>query len=136
MATLFTKIIEREIPAHFLYEDEVCVVILDKFPTVRGQTLVIPKQEVEYAFDLDDTTYAHLMQVAKRVTRALDAVFSTERTCLVIEGFEVPHTHIKLYPMQAGDTNLGTKLTGGTAASDDDLAAIATRIKHALAGAS
>lgn len=133
MASIFTKIIAREIPAHFVYEDEQCVVILDKFPAVRGQTLVIPKQEVDYAFDLDDATYAYIAQVAKRVARALDEVFGTERTCLVIEGFEVPHAHLKLYPMQPGDTDLGAKLSAnGTEASDDELAETTMRIKSAL----
>lgn len=131
--SIFSKIIRREIPAHFVYEDDTCVVILDKFPTIEGQSLVIPKQEVDYAFDLDNETYLHLFEVAKRVAKALDATLDTERTCLVVEGFEVPHTHIKLYPMPKGSTKLSGALTAGTEASDETLATLADKIKSALA---
>lgn len=96
--TLFEKIIKGEIPSVKLYEDDVCIVIMDAFPIVEGQTLVIPKQAIDYAFDLDDATYAHILLVAKKITLAIDKALQPLRTCLVIEGFEVPHAHIKLYP--------------------------------------
>ena len=67
MTSIFTKIINREIPGHFLYEDDTCVAILDAFPAVRGQSLIIPKKHIGYAFDLDDDSYLHLFQVAKRI---------------------------------------------------------------------
>jgi histidine triad (HIT) family protein len=133
MATsIFTKIINHEIPAHFIYEDEHCVAILDKFPTVKGQTLVIPRQEVDYAFDLDDDTYLHLFKTAKRVARALDTALDAKRTCLAVEGFEVPHVHIKIYPMQTTDKSLGEFLAPGAEATDEELALIATQIQAAL----
>lgn len=130
--TIFSKIIDREMPAHFIYEDEHCVAILDKFPTVKGQTLVIPKEEVDYAFDLDDDTYIHMFKVAKKVGKALDKAMDAERTCLVVEGFDVPHVHVKIYPIRKEDRPLGDKLSMGEEASDEDLAIIATQIQAAL----
>ena len=131
-ATIFTKIINREIPAHFIYEDEHCVAILDKFPTVKGQTLVIPKSEVDYAFDLDDDTYLHLFKTAKKVAKALDTALDAKRTCLAVEGFEVPHVHIKVYPMQSTDKSLGEFLAPGDEVSDEELAVTTTQIQAAL----
>jgi len=131
-ASIFTKIINREIPGHFIYEDEHSVAILDKFPSIKGQTLVIPKKEVDYAFDLDDDTYVHLFKTAKKIAKALDTALAAERTCLVVEGFEVPHVHIKIYPMQDTKRALGDILPSGEEASDEDLAIIATQIIAAL----
>lgn len=132
MSSIFTKIINREVPAHFVYEDELCVVILDKFPAVRGQSLVIPKKDEDYVFDLNDEIYQHVFSVAKKIAKASDTAFGTARTCLVVEGFEVPHVHVKLYPMQGGDTSLGEKLSRGTEASDEELAIIATQLQAAI----
>lgn len=132
MSTIFTKIINREIPGFFVYEDEVCVAILDKFPAVAGQAVVIPRAEIDYLFDLPDETYVHLCTVAKRVAKALDTVFETERTCLVVEGFEVPHVHIKLYPMTTTAEPLGAVMPQQSEADDDTLATHAKRVRHAL----
>ena len=131
-ASIFTKIINREIPAHFVYEDEHCVAILDKFPTVKGQTLVIPKTEVDYVFDLDDETYLHLFKTTKKIAQALDTALDATRTCLAVEGFEVPHVHIKIYPMQSTDKSLGEFLAAGEEATDEELAVTATQIQAAL----
>jgi histidine triad (HIT) family protein len=128
MASIFTKIIRREIPGHFIYEDETCVVILDKFPAVKGQSLVIPKKEVDYAFDLDEETYLHLTKIAKRIAQASDRALGAVRTCLVIEGFDVPHVHIKLYPLMDTHTPLGSIMPTGKEASDEELAIVATQI--------
>ncbi len=130
--SIFTKIINREIPAHFVYEDEHCVAILDKFPAVKGQTLVIPKKEVDYAFDLDDDTYLHLFKTAKRIAKASDKAFAAVRTCLVVEGFEVPHVHIKIYPMTDTKTALGNILPNGSEVSDEELAVVATQLIAAI----
>jgi len=97
--TIFTKIINRQLPGHFIYEDEVCVAILDAFPAVSGQTLVIPKEPIDYVFALPEATYQHLFAVAKKIATMLDRELKTARTCLVLEGFDVPHTHLKLYPL-------------------------------------
>jgi len=111
--TIFTKIIKNEIPVPRIYEDEHCIVILDKFPAVQGQTLIIPKQQEPYVFNLSDDVYSHIFSIAKKVSIALDKTYSPIRTCLLVEGFEVPHTHIKLYPTQEEKLNLapGPELT-------------------------
>ena len=127
--SIFTRIIGREIPGHILYEDTGCIVILDKFPAVPGQTLIIPKQQIDYVFDVDDSSYNHLFLIAKQIARALDKAFVTERTCLVVEGFDVPHVHIKLYPVTTVTLPLGAIMPHGHEASDAELAQIASLIK-------
>jgi len=136
MTSIFTKIINREIPGHFIYEDEFCVAIMDKFPAVKGQSLVIPKKDIDYAFDLDDDTYIHLFKIAKRVAKASDRALRAVRTCLVVEGFDVPHVHIKIYPMTDTEKALGEILPHGKEAPDDELSAIAMQIQAALESAS
>lgn len=130
--SIFTKIIERKLPAHFIYEDEHCVAILDKYPALRGQSLVIPKKEIDYAFDLDDDTYLHLFKTAKMVARASDKALNAARTCLVVEGFDVPHVHIKIYPMADTKVALGAILPQGQEASDEDLSIVATQLMAAI----
>ena len=130
--SIFTKIINQEISAHLLYEDEHCIVILDKFPAVKGQSLVIPKKEIDYAFDLDDDTYTHLFQTAKMIAKASDRALNAERTCLVVEGFDVPHVHIKIYPMRNTKQALGAIMPEGKEATDEDLAIVATQIIAAI----
>ncbi len=130
--SIFTRIINREIPAHIIYEDPVCICILDKFPGITGQSLVIPKLPTSYVFDLDDSTYQHIFMVAKKVAKASDQVFDTERTCLVVEGFEVPHVHIKIYPMPKDNHQLGLALTTTTEADDAQLHNIAQTLTAAL----
>lgn len=132
MTSIFTKIINREAPAHFLYEDDVCIAILDIAPAVPGQTLVIPKQPTDYIFDLDETTYQHIFSVAKTLARAADKAFGAERTCLVVEGFDVPHVHIKLFPLKDTLTPLGKVMQQGALATDADLAVAATQLQAAL----
>jgi diadenosine tetraphosphate (Ap4A) HIT family hydrolase len=132
MSSIFSKIINREVSGHFIYEDEVCVAILDKFPALPGQTLIIPKQEVDYVLDLDETTYTHVCRVARKVAQALDVVFSAERTCFVIEGFEVPHVHIKLYPMADGALPLGVLMKQGVVEDDAILADYALKLQKVL----
>jgi histidine triad (HIT) family protein len=132
MSTIFSKIITREIAAQFVYEDEVCFAVMDKFPAINGQVLVIPRKEVDYAFDLEEETYLHIFKVAKQIAQALDKVFDTTRTCLVVEGFEVPHVHIKLYPMTKDDTNLASAIDNPKEATDQCLQTQADKIKEAL----
>ena len=131
-STVFTKIIKKELPAHFLYEDEHCIAILDRNPAVKGQSLVIPKHEIDYAFDLDDDTYLHLFKTAKRIATASDKALGAVRTCLVVEGFDVPHVHIKIYPLQESDKPLGEKIALGKEASDEELKIVATQIIAAI----
>lgn len=130
--SIFSKIIAREIPAQFVYEDDVCVVIMDKFPSVKGQTLVIPRKEIDYLFDLDDSTYSHIFSVAKKIALGTDKALKPKRTCLAVEGFEVPHVHIKIYPVDDPSRGLGPYLSNGEMADDTELARLATEIKNHL----
>lgn len=130
--SIFTKIINHDIPAHFVYEDDHCIAILDKFPAIKGQSLVIPKTEIDYAFDLDDDTYLHLFKTAKMIAKASDKAFAAARTCLVVEGFDVPHVHIKIYPMADTNTALGAIMPTGEEASDEELTIVATQLTAAI----
>lgn len=130
--SIFTHIINRKVPAHFIYEDERCIAILDAFPAISGQALVIPRTQIDYFADLDNQTYQHLFLVTKKITQALDTVFETERTCVVIEGFEVPHVHIKLYPLRHTDKPLGQILSQGAKEDDEILGAMAAKIRAML----
>ena len=129
MTTIFSKIIAREIPSQFLYEDDVCVAIMDKYPSVNGQALIIPKIETDYIFDLPEEIYNHLFEVAKKVALALDSAFDTERTCLVVEGFEVPHVHIKLFPITETTKSLSSIMSHQTEKTDEELDVDAEKIK-------
>lgn len=131
-ASVFTRIINRDIPSHIIYEDDVCIAFLDITPAVSGQSLVVPKQEVDYIASLDDDTYTHVFKVAKQIALASDKALGTVRTCFVVEGFEVPHAHVKLYPMPTAEEPLGTILPNGVSADAAELEAIATQITAAL----
>ena len=126
--TIFTKIIKREIPAEIIFEDEHTIVIPDKFPSMHGQVLVISKRQVPYIFDLEDTEYVALMNTTKRIAKALDAAFNTVRTAVIVEGFEVPHVHVRLYPCPSETMTLLPR----NEASDSDLKEITEKIKNAL----
>jgi histidine triad (HIT) family protein len=101
MASIFTRIINREIPAHIVAEDENYIAFLDINPLVVGHTLVIPKTEVDYIFDLDDETLAGLNLFAKKVARAIKKSIDCKRVGVAVIGLEVPHTHIHLVPMNS-----------------------------------
>lgn len=115
-----------------MYEDDHCVAILDKFPSIKGQSLVIPKEEIDYAFDLNDDVFIHLFKTAKKIARASDKALGAQRTCLVVEGFDVPHVHVKIYPMQDTSTALGMIMPMGEEADDAELSVIATQIQAAI----
>ena len=130
--TVFTKIINRELPGHFVYEDDLCVVIVDRFPALKGQTMVIPKEPVPYVFDLPDETYTHLFAIAKKIAIASDSAFDAVRTCLVVEGLDVPHVHIKIYPLRTEETSLAKEMINVAEASEETMAQIATQLQAAL----
>ena len=94
MATLFTKIINREIPGRFVYEDELCVAFLTIEPLSPGHTLVVPRAEIDHWLDLDDATLGHLTSVARRIGRAIETVYQPAKVGLMIAGLEVAHVHI------------------------------------------
>lgn len=101
MATIFSKIIAGEIPCYKVAEDDRCLAFLDIRPVVFGHTLVIPKVEINYIFDMEDDYLAHLHLFAKRVARVLGQEVPCLRIGVMVAGLEVPHAHIHLIPMQA-----------------------------------
>ena len=101
MASLFTKIVNGEIPAWKVAEDENYLAFLDIFPVAKGHTLVIPKKEVDYIFDLDEETYSGLHQFAKKVAIGLQKAIPCKKVGEMVLGLEVPHAHIHLVPMQS-----------------------------------
>ncbi|WJY90447.1 HIT family protein [Corynebacterium confusum] len=100
MASVFTKIINGELPGRFVYRDEQCVAFLSIEPLRYGHTLVVPVQEVDKWTDLDPETWGHLNQVALRIGQAIKNAFGTPRSGYIIAGFDVPHTHIHLFPTE------------------------------------
>lgn len=99
MASLFTKIIAREIPGRFVWEDDLCVAFLTIAPIRSGHTLVVPRVEIDHWLDAGDDLLAHLVAVAKTVGRAQQIAFSPTRIGLMIAGLEVPHLHIHVVPI-------------------------------------
>jgi histidine triad (HIT) family protein len=129
VSTLFTRIIDGEIPSHLVWSDPVCVAFLDIEPLTVGHTLVVPRVEVDHWADLDDTTVGHLMQVAARVGRAQVALFDGDRAGLMVQGFEVPHAHLHVFPT-SGPADFD--LAGKRARDPEDLARDAERLRLAL----
>lgn len=106
MASIFTKIINREIPGHIVAEDERFIAIHDVSPLVMGHLLVIPKVECDYIFDLEDDVLSGLTLFAKKVAKAIKATIPCKRVGVAVIGLEVPHVHIHLVPMNSmGDIN-------------------------------
>ncbi len=101
MASIFSKIIDGQIPSRMLWEDDMCVSFLDVRPLSAGHALVVPRQETDLWTDLGAPTAAHLTEVAHAIGRAQMAVFSPARVGLMIAGFEVPHTHLHVVPMNS-----------------------------------
>jgi histidine triad (HIT) family protein len=101
MATIFSRIIQGEIPSYRIYEDEHYYAFLDINPLARGHTLVIPKIETDYIFDLEDDILGGMMVVAKKVARAIDQTIDCKRVGIAVLGLEVPHAHIHLIPINS-----------------------------------
>jgi histidine triad (HIT) family protein len=99
MATIFSKIINGEIPCYKVAENEQYLAFLDINPLKRGHTLCIPKVEVDHLFDLDPATYTGLMQFAQQVAKAIQKTLPYKRVGMVVAGFEVPHAHVHLIPV-------------------------------------
>ncbi len=129
MATIFTKIVEREIPAHIVAEDDNYLAFLDINPLAEGHTLVIPKKEVDYIFDLDHQTLAGLFSFSKGVAKAIEKVITCERIGLSVIGLEVPHAHVHLIPLNAVDDMNFSQMK--LSPSKEELAATAMKIKEA-----
>lgn len=130
MATIFSRIIAGEIPCYKVAEDDKFFAFLDINPLVKGHTLVVPKQEVDYIFDLADEDLAAMHVFAKKVALAIGKVFPCKKVGMAVLGLEVPHAHIHLIPMQSEKdmlfSNPKLKL------SDEEFKAVAEAIRAAL----
>jgi histidine triad (HIT) family protein len=131
MASIFTKIINKEIPANIVAENDHYIAFLDIFPLVKGHTLVIPKTEVDYIFDIEEEYFRGLWSFAKMVSKGVEKAVECKRVGIAVIGLEVPHAHIHLVPLNnVGDINFEKpklKLSG------EELAEIAERIRKGLA---
>ncbi|MDE7381991.1 MAG: HIT family protein [Muribaculaceae bacterium] len=112
MASIFSKIIAGEIPSYKVAEDDKFYAFLDINPVNWGHTLVVPKKETDYIFDIEDAELAEMMLFAKRVAKALKATLPCKKIGMAVIGLEVPHAHIHLVPMKSeGDMNFANKIT-------------------------
>lgn len=99
MASIFTKIIQGEIPCHKIAENETHIAFLDINPVAEGHTLVVPKKEIDYLFDVPDDLLSETMLLSKKIAWALDRALNPIRTGIIVEGLEVPHAHVHLIPI-------------------------------------
>jgi histidine triad (HIT) family protein len=127
---IFCKIIRKEIHAEIIYEDSNVVAFLDAFPCVEGQMLVIPKKHIGYFIDLDDKTYSHLMLVVKKIAKAMHKTFNPIKVGIIIEGLEVEHVHVKLFPL--GNKGFKDIIHCKPKFSEKNMKEIADEVKKAL----
>ncbi len=112
MASIFTKIINGEIPCYKIAENEHFIAFLDVFPVVKGHVLVIPKKETDYIFDVSDEELSEILVFAKPIAKAIEKVIPCIRIGISVIGLEVPHAHVHLVPMKSlGDMDFRKKLT-------------------------
>lgn len=130
MATIFTKIIKGEIPCHKVAENESHIAFLDINPIARGHTLVVPKRETDYLFDLEDDLLSDTMIFAKKIAQAIDLSLNPIRTGVIVEGLEVPHAHIHLVPIyhEGQDVSLRNKVQVSTEDMQQIAASIASEV--------
>jgi len=129
VASIFTRIIEGELPGQFVWRDDTCVAFLSIAPLRPGHTLVVPRGEVDHWLDIDPHVAAHLMTVAHTIGRAQMRAFSPARVGLIIAGLEVPHTHLHVVPI---DRESDLSFTNARSASGDELSDAGERLRAAL----
>lgn len=129
MASIFTKIINGEIPCYKIAETETCFAFLDINPNAAGHTLCVPKKEVNKIFDLDDATYIQLMQFSKKIATALEKAISCKRVGMAVVGLEVPHVHVHLIPLQRMED---IRFTEKVKLSPEEFQELADKIKAQL----
>ncbi|MGV8962327.1 MAG: HIT family protein [Candidatus Saccharimonadaceae bacterium] len=126
MATVFSKIVQGKIPSHKIFEDEQFYAFLDIYPMTKGHTLVIPKKEIDYLFDINDSMLSEMIIFSKKVAKAIKEATSCKRVGLMVIGLEVPHAHIHLIPIEKEeDMNLSNKRVD---ISKDEFESIASKI--------
>lgn len=132
MTSIFSRIVSGEIPCHKIREDERYLAFLDIRPIARGHTLVIPKLEVDYLFDLDESLLAGMLPFARPIAHAIQRVVACKRVGIAVVGLEVPHAHMHLVPLrEVGDLRFGGPVL---ALSQDELAGIAENIRSEITG--
>lgn len=130
MASIFTKIIQGEIPCYKIAENNQFLAFLDVFPLVHGHILVVPKKETDYIFDIEDAELSAMMVFAKKIAKAQKSAVTCKRIGVAVIGLEVPHAHIHLVPMNtANDVNFTQPKIKPT---PEELAEMAERIKSKL----
>lgn len=127
MATLFTRIIEGELPGRFVYRDDRCVGFLSIAPIRPGHTLVVPIEEVDHWIDADPDLTAHLAQVAQKIGRAQQSAFAAGRIAMIIAGLEVPHLHLHVIPIRTEADLSFANADPSPEPADLDAAAVALR---------
>ncbi len=100
MSSIFTKIVNREIPAYIIAEDDDFIAFLDILPLAKGHTLVVPKMEIDYLFNIDDLLLQKMIIFSKNVAKAIEQAIPCKRIGVAVIGLEVPHAHIHLIPLQ------------------------------------
>jgi histidine triad (HIT) family protein len=130
MASIFSKIINDEIPAYKILENENFLAFLDIFPLAKGHVLVIPKKEIDYLFDISSDDYGELWKFAQQVAKAMDKVIDCKRIGVAVIGLEVPHAHIHLVPLNnVSDINFERpKLSF----SEEEMNEVAKKIRKAI----
>lgn len=127
--SIFTKIVKGEIPCHKIYEDDETLAFLDINPIAEGHTLVIPKKQVEFVWELDDADYTALMLTVKKVARRLDEVMPAKYVGELVVGTDVPHAHVHLVPFDV-PMQMKRGLDGpGAPADSESLAALAEKLR-------
>jgi histidine triad (HIT) family protein len=129
MSSIFTKIINGEIPCYKIAEDENFMAFLDVNPNAKGHTLCIPKQEINKIFELEDDLYLGLMQFSKKIAVALEKTVSCKRIGMAVVGLEVPHAHVHLIPLNEMDE---MRFQNKVTLSKDEFEALAESIKTNL----
>ena len=130
MASIFTKIINGEIPSYKIAEDDKCYAFLDISPLAEGHTLVVPKQEIDYIFDIEDELLAQMHIFAKKVAKAIQTAIPCEKVGMAVIGLDVRHAHIHLVPLQeVGDLNFAKEKLK---LSSDEMKQIADKISSKI----
>ncbi len=130
MASIFTKIINGEIPSYKIYEDDKYLAFLDIRPMAKGHTLLIPKVEIDYIFDLDEDTLSDYLPVAKKIAKAIESIVTCERVGIAVVGLEVPHAHVHLIPINSVQDLRFDKAP--VKMSNDEMIQLATTIRSAI----
>lgn len=132
MPSVFSRIMNREIPGHFVHEDEQCVVIMTIQPFTQGHVLVIPREEIDCWEDVPAPLAQHLLTVSQRMAKVIKSEFSALRAGVLIAGVDIDHLHIHIFPANdASDFEFGKSTP--QAASSEQLADVAARLREALA---